>query len=172
MAGFLFLTVTPKRFTASGKVGSATVPRFCTSRVAILISVPTLNVAVIELCPLEVLLLLMKDIPGEPLTCVSIAVVVVCSTVSASAPIKLLVIFTVGGVMSGYCAIGNVAIAIIPTNTITIEITMAVTGRLIKVSAIMKKLSGFSLQFNTTMILVFLFLQRLQSSSGNYRSLV
>src|SRR3569833_726975 len=76
--------------------------------------------------------------PGEPFTCVSMAVVVVCSTVSASAPVKFPVMFTVGGVISGYCATGKVIIAMIPTNTITMEITMAVTGRLIKVSAIMK----------------------------------
>ena len=44
--------------------------------------------------------------------------------------------FTVGGVMSGYWAIGKVVSAIKPTSTITIEITIAVTGLRIKVSAI------------------------------------
>src|ERR1041385_4773175 len=48
-------------------------------------------------------------------------------------------ILTVGGVISGYCATGNVVIAISPTNTITIDITIAVTGRFIKVSAIIVK---------------------------------
>ena len=64
------------------------------------------------------------------------AVVVVCSTVWASAPVKLPEIVTVGGVISGYWATGKVVIAIIPTNTITTDITMAVTGLFIKVSAI------------------------------------
>jgi hypothetical protein len=83
--------------------------------------------------------------PGDPFTWVSIAVVVVCSTVSASAPVKLPVILTVGGVISGYWATGRVAIAITPTNTMTIEITIAVTGRLIKVSAIMRNVYKFPL---------------------------
>ena len=76
-------------------------------------------------------------IPGVPFTCVSIAVLVVCSTVCASAPIKFPEIDTVGGVISGYCATGNVVIEIRPTNTITMDTTIAVTGRFIKVSAIM-----------------------------------
>jgi hypothetical protein len=45
-------------------------------------------------------------------------------------------ILTVGGEISGYCATGSPVREINPTNTITIEITMAVTGRFIKVSAI------------------------------------
>ena len=55
--GFLFRTVRPNRFTASGKDGSATLTLFCTSSVAILISVPTSKLTVILLCPLLVLLL-------------------------------------------------------------------------------------------------------------------
>jgi hypothetical protein len=43
---------------------------------------------------------------------------------------------TVGGVISGYCPIGKFVIAKIPTTTITIDITIAVTGLFIKVSAI------------------------------------
>src|SRR3954452_3313279 len=85
--------------------------------------------------------------PGEPFTWVSMAVVVVCSTVAASAPVKRPVMFTVGGVMSGYWATGRVSMAMMPTSTITMEITMAVTGRLIKVSAIMQvslRVHGFT----------------------------
>ena len=63
--------------------------------------------------------------------------VVVCSTVCASAPVKLPEILTAGGVISGYCAMGKMDIEISPTNTITIDITIAVTGFFIKVSAIM-----------------------------------
>jgi hypothetical protein len=65
------------------------------------------------------------------------AVVVVCSTVCASAPVKLPAMLTAGGVMSGYCAMGNIVNDINPTSTITIDITIAVTGFFIKVSAIM-----------------------------------
>src|SRR3982751_5448366 len=74
--------------------------------------------------------------PGVPFTWVSIAVVTVCSTVWASAPVKLPAIFTVGGEISGYWATGNPIREINPTNTITIDTTMAVTGLRIKVSAI------------------------------------
>src|SRR5580693_8008825 len=58
------------------------------------------------------------------------AVVVVCSTVCASAPVKLLVICTVGGVISGYWLIGIFRIASVPTSKITREMTIAVTGLL------------------------------------------
>ncbi len=43
---------------------------------------------------------------------------------------------TVGGEISGYCATGSVIMEIMPTNTITIDITIAVTGLFIKTSAI------------------------------------
>jgi hypothetical protein len=42
----------------------------------------------------------------------------------------------VGGVIFGYCATGKFNRASIPTSTITTDITMAVTGFFIKVSAI------------------------------------
>src|SRR3982751_7111856 len=74
--------------------------------------------------------------PGVPLTCFSIAVVVVCSTVCASAPVKLPAMETVGGDMSGYWATGRLTSEISPTSTITTDITIAVTGLFIKVSAI------------------------------------
>src|SRR5262245_4363040 len=74
--------------------------------------------------------------PGVPFTCVSIAVVVVCSTVCASAPVKFPAILTVGGEISGYWATGRLIKEIIPTSTMTMDITIAVTGLLIKVSAI------------------------------------
>jgi hypothetical protein len=74
--------------------------------------------------------------PGVPFTCVSIAVVVVCSTVCASAPVKFPEMETVGGEISGYWATGRFINEIIPTSTITIDITIAVTGLFIKVSAI------------------------------------
>jgi hypothetical protein len=42
----------------------------------------------------------------------------------------------VGGVISGYCEMGRVLIAMTPTSTITSDMTMAVTGLFIKTSAI------------------------------------
>src|SRR5260221_6228501 len=135
--GFRLRVTMPSRFTASGSGGVAILTRFCTSTVAKFTSVPTSNVTVMALCPLLVLLLDIYDMPGDPLICVSIAVVVVCSTVCASAPVNVPVMLTVGGVISGYCAMGNEDIAISPTSTITIEVTIAVTGLLINTSAIM-----------------------------------
>src|SRR5665213_1631418 len=121
----------PSCFTWSGNVGSATFTLFCTSTVAISISVPISKITLMLLCPLEVLLLVIYVIPGDPLICVSIGVVVVCSTVCASAPMKLADTATVGGEILGYLAIGRLTNDIAPTSTITIEITIAVTGRLI-----------------------------------------
>src|SRR5688500_16002559 len=123
MLGLRFRTVMPSLFTASGRAGWAILTRFCTSREAMLTSVPTSKTTLIVLCPLYVLLLVIYDIPGVPLTCVSIGVVVVCSTVLASAPVKFDEMFTVGGVISGYWAIGKVLNAISPTSIITTEIT-------------------------------------------------
>src|SRR5260221_4271900 len=137
--GFRLRVTMPSRFTASGSGGVAILTRFCTSTVAKFTSVPTSNVTFMPLCPLLVLLLDMYDMPGDPLICVSIAVVVVCSTVCASAPVNVPVTFTVGGVMSGYCAIGSVVIAMRPTSTITTDVTIAVTGLFINTSAIMSR---------------------------------
>src|SRR5678815_790394 len=74
--------------------------------------------------------------PGVPFTCVSMGVVIVCSTVCASAPLYRVVILTVGGLMSGYWLTGKFKMDKTPTKTITMEITMAVTGLFIKLSAI------------------------------------
>src|SRR5258708_631118 len=134
--GLRFLVVNPNLLTTSGRAGCAMLTRFCTSSVAMLMSVPTSKVTVILLWPLLVLLLAMYDMPGLPFTWVSIAVVVVCSTVCASAPVNMPVILTVGGAMSGDWEMGKMLIEIRPTKTITIEMTMAVTGLLINTSAI------------------------------------
>jgi hypothetical protein len=75
-------------------------------------------------------LLCIYAMPGTPFTCVSIGVVVVCSTVCASAPVKLLEICTVGGVILGYWLMGILKIAREPTSRMTSEITIAVTGLL------------------------------------------
>src|SRR6201999_188677 len=99
---------------------------FWISSATILGSTPMFSVAVIWELPLLALLLCIYAIPGTPLTCVSMAVVVVCSTVCASAPVKLLVICTVGGVISGYWLTGMDRMARLPTSRITREITIAV----------------------------------------------
>jgi hypothetical protein len=65
--------------------------------------------------------------------------------------VKVPVTCTCGGVISGYWLTGRFVIAMVPINTITIEITIAVTGLLINVSAIIFNLlnnfyvTGFSI---------------------------
>ena len=134
--GFLFLTVTPRRFTTSGNCGVAILTRFCTSSVATSILVPTANMALIVTAPLLVLLLCRYCMPGEPFIWASIGVAIVCSTVSASAPVNAPVTCTVAGVISGYCPTARFMIQIVPTISKTMEITIAVTGRFINTSAI------------------------------------
>src|SRR4030088_207927 len=94
--------------------------------------------------------------PGTPLIWVSIGVVTVCSTVCASAPVKLLVTWTVEGVISGYWLIGKLNMASTPTIKRTRDITIAVTGRLIKVSAIISYLlSAYQYYFASRDYLLF-----------------
>ncbi len=87
MLGFCFRTVRPSRFTSSGRRGSAMLTRFCTSRVAMSMSVPTSKVTFMFIWPVLVLLEEMYAMPGVPLTCTSTGVATVCSTVWASAPV-------------------------------------------------------------------------------------
>jgi hypothetical protein len=63
-------------------------------------------------------------------------VVTVCSTVVASAPTYWLDTLTTGGEISGYWLMGRLIIARKPTMTNTSDITIAVMGRFMKVSAI------------------------------------
>ncbi len=51
MSGDDLRTVTPRRRTSSGRRGSATATRFCTSTCASSTSVPSAKVTVIESCP-------------------------------------------------------------------------------------------------------------------------
>src|SRR6266700_3098445 len=136
MLGFLLRTVSPKRFTSSGNCGVAILTLFCTSSAAISTLVPTSNVAFMVVLPSLVLLVCRNAIPGEPFIWVSMGVVTVCSTVCASAPVNPPVICTTGGVILGYWATVRLLIASNPTIIITMEITMAVTGLLMKVLAI------------------------------------
>src|SRR5690606_27443066 len=108
-----------------------------TSSVAMSMSVPTSKVTFIDIWPVLVLVEDKYAIPGVPLTWVSIGVATDCSTVIASAPVKLPVTETTGGAISGYCVTGKFIRARTPTNKIIKEITIEVTGRLIKTSDIM-----------------------------------
>src|SRR5579863_554910 len=105
--------------------------------------VPILNVTLSCMAPLLVLLLCIYSMPGEPFTCSSIGVAIVCSTVWASAPINCPFTWTTGGVISGYWSMGSNKILTTPVITSTIEITIAVTGRFIKVLAIILYLCHF-----------------------------
>src|ERR1700735_4452741 len=98
-----------------------------------------LNVTFMDNRPLLVLLLCMYSIPGLPLTCSSMGVATVCSTVCASAPVNCPFTCTTGGVISGYWSIGRVRTQMAPAITSTMETTIAVTGRLINVFAIIRK---------------------------------
>jgi hypothetical protein len=75
--------------------------------------------------------------PGVPFTCSSTGVATVCSTVCASAPVNCPLTCTIGGVISGYWSIGRLKMQIVPVSTNTMDITIAVTGLLINVFAIM-----------------------------------
>src|SRR5213594_4251396 len=69
---------------------------------------------------------------STPLICCSIGVTTVEATTSALAPGYWPVTLTVGGAISGYCAIGRRQNATPPTITNTIETTEAKIGRSMK----------------------------------------
>src|SRR5690242_11349004 len=74
----------------------------------------------------------MYIMPSTPLTCCSIGAATVSATTWALAPGYDADTSTVGGVMSGYCATGNVCSAMLPASTITMDSTDAKIGRLMK----------------------------------------
>src|ERR1700743_3398006 len=140
MLGLTARTVMPRRLATAGSRGVAMLTRFWTSSAATSIFVPILNVTFICISPLFVLLLCMYSIPGVPLTCCSMGVATVCSTVWASAPVNWPFTCTMGGVISGYWSIGRMVMQIVPVSTSTTEITIAVTGLFINVLAIIMML--------------------------------
>src|SRR5262245_60243064 len=73
---------------------------------------------------------------STPLTCCSIGVATDCSTTSADAPGYVVSTRIVGGESSGYCSMESFCSVARPTRTITIEMTIATVGRLMKNSAI------------------------------------
>src|ERR1700735_212698 len=135
--GLTARTVRPNRLAAAGNSGVAILTRFCTSSAATSILVPIWKVTLSCMAPLLVLLLCMYSMPGVPFTCSSIGVATVCSTVSASAPVYEADTETLGGDISGYWSTARLSRQISPAITNTSDITIAVTGLLIKVFAIM-----------------------------------
>src|SRR5512136_1216624 len=69
---------------------------------------------------------------STPLIFCSAGVATEASTSVALAPTKVVVIWTIGGTISGYWAIGRLFIATTPRSTVTMEITIATIGRLTK----------------------------------------
>src|SRR5471030_740627 len=86
--------------------------------------------------PLLVLVLCIYSIPGVPFTCSSIGVATVCSTVCASAPVYDPLTETLGGEILGYWSTARLKRQIKPEIQSTTDITIAVTGLLINVFAI------------------------------------
>src|SRR5271157_1186902 len=74
----------------------------------------------------------MYIMPSTPLTCCSIGAATVSATVWASAPGYEAETSTVGGVISGYWAMGNTHTAIPPASVMTIDSTEAKIGRWMK----------------------------------------
>src|SRR5689334_5572322 len=74
----------------------------------------------------------MYIMPSTPLTCCSMGAATVSATTLALAPGYDADTSTVGGVISGYWAIGSVISAMPPPRVMTIDSTEAKIGRLIK----------------------------------------
>src|SRR6266850_1400933 len=69
---------------------------------------------------------------STPLICCSSGVATDCSIVTASAPVYVVLTIICGGTMSGNCATGNPRIATRPPMTVTMAMTIATIGRLMK----------------------------------------
>src|SRR5690348_12146618 len=136
MLGDFFLVDTPIDLTASGRVGMARLTRFWTRTCAISRLVPSLNVTVRLYPPSFVLCDDMYIMFSTPLTCCSIGAATVSRTTEALAPGYEPETWTVGGVISGYWAIGRIQTAASPASRITTEMTTPRTGRSMKKVAI------------------------------------
>ena len=86
MLGDFFFTDTPRRFTSSGRIGSASDSRFCTSTWAMFRSTPGLKVTVSVYVPSLVHCDDMYIMFSTPLTCCSIGAATVSATTWALAP--------------------------------------------------------------------------------------
>src|SRR5262249_2829119 len=129
MLGDFFLVVTPWRLTSSGSLASATLTRFCTSTWAMSRLVPSSKVTSRVIWPSLVEREDMYIMFSTPLTSCSIGVATVSATTLALAPGYDAGTLTVGGVISGYWAIGNLISATRPMMMMTMEMTVAKTGR-------------------------------------------
>src|SRR6185369_18020159 len=74
---------------------------------------------------------------STPFICCSIGVATDCSMVIASAPVKVVEAMIWGGTMSGNWANGRLRIAITPTTTVRMAMTIATIVRLMKKVEIM-----------------------------------
>ena len=81
-----FCTVTPSCVTSLGSEFMATFTLFCTSTVAMSMSVPTSNVTVSWYVPADDEVELMYIMLSTPFTCCSMGIPTVCAMVSAFAP--------------------------------------------------------------------------------------
>src|SRR5512137_2323104 len=80
---------------------------------------------------------------STPLIFCSRGVATDASTSVALAPTKVVVTWTIGGTISGYCATGRLLSATRPSSTMTMEITIATIGRLTKKRAMgLPRLAG------------------------------
>jgi len=124
-----FCTDTPCACTAAGSCGSARLTRFCTSTCASEGTVPISKKIVRFMLPVDEVVEYMYSMLSAPLTCCSMGAATLFATTSALAPGYVAETVMVGGVMSGYCAIGRFTIATAPASVMTIEITAAKIGR-------------------------------------------
>src|SRR5207302_7181288 len=106
--------------------------RFCTSTWAILTLVPNSKVTSRLYEPSLLLCDDMYSMFSTPTICCSIGAATVSATTLALAPGYWQVTETVGGVISGYCATGSLATETTPASVITMEMTDARMGRLMK----------------------------------------
>src|ERR1051325_9484345 len=99
--------------------------------------VSTAKVTVSVIVPSLALVDCMYSKSSTPLICCSSGVATDCSIVCASAPVYVVLTMICGGTMSGNWATGNPAIATKPTMTVTMAMTIATTGLLMKSFEIM-----------------------------------
>src|SRR5262249_9059129 len=95
------------------------------------------NVTLMLAAPAELDALEKYRRPSTPVSCCSSTWVTLFSTVSADAPGYPAEMLTLGSATSGYCATASASIAARPASMMTIEITLANTGRLAKTLASM-----------------------------------
>ena len=122
----------PVRRTSSGKRASAVLTSLLTLKTARSMSVPISNVIVMANRPLVSALELKYSKPSKLCSFSSMGAATVFINVSTFAPGYVAVTITVGGVILGYCSIGNCIAAANPARTMKIDNTDANIGRSIK----------------------------------------